>query len=113
MTRILAWSMTFALLSVITFCPLTASETHATSSCCPHHSKGPQIPCTESTANNCPYVLLEKAKSERGLPALVLAAIPTAVGAPLQTASRLPVLHASQFLADRSDSYLSHRVLRL
>jgi len=112
MTRILAWLMVFALLNVITICPIVASGTHAASPCCPH-SKGPQIPCTESTANNCPYVLLEKPKSERGVPALVLAAIPAAVGAPLHTASRLSVPHFAEFLAHRSDSYLSHRVLRL
>ncbi len=104
--------MLFALINVIGICPLVASTMPASSSCCPH-SKGPQIPCTESSSHNCPYVLLEKAKSERGLAATSLVAIPATVGAQVHPISRFLAPIVSQYLQDSSGSYLIHRVLRI
>jgi len=104
------WAMIFALLNVITICPLAAQSMPASSSCC-SHSKGHEIPCTDSTAKNCPYVLLEKAKSERTLAAVPLSAvIVNTVEFHPQHFEPSPIV--SQYYPDSSESYLLHRVLR-
>jgi hypothetical protein len=112
MKRLLAWAMAIALMNVITLCPLLAVGMPASSSCCPH-SKGPSLPCTESTGRNCPYVLLEKAKSERGLSAVDLAAVPVSVGAEFHPRELVSARVVPTYLEDSSGSYLLHRVLRI
>jgi hypothetical protein len=112
MKRLLAWAMVIALINVITLCPLLAVGMPASSSCCPH-SKGPSLPCTESTGRNCPYVLLEKAKAERGLSAVDLAAVPVSVGAEFHAESWLSAPLVPTYFKDSSGSYLLHRVLRI
>lgn len=104
--------MVIALINVITLCPLLAAGMPPTSSCCPH-SKGPSLPCTESTGSNCPYVLLEKAKSERGLSAVELAAVPVSVGAEFHTEDRFSAPVVPPYFKDASGSYLLYRVLRI
>ena len=112
MKRLLAWAMVIALINVITLCPLLAVGMPATSSCCPH-SKGPSLPCTESTGRNCPYVLLEKAKSERFQPAVDLAAVPVSVGAAFHPRELVFAPLVPAYFKDSSGSYLLHRVLRI
>jgi hypothetical protein len=113
MKRLLAWSMVIALMNVIALCPLLAAGTPPQTSSCCHHSRGQSVPCTESTGGNCPYVLLEKAKSERGLSTVELAAIPVSVGAEFHPEdwSSAPVV--PHYFKDASGSYLLHRVLRI
>jgi hypothetical protein len=112
MQRVLAWAMAIALINVITVCPLPAAGMPATSSCCPH-SKGQQIPCTESTGRNCPYVLLEKAKAEPVVASVELATFPPSVGAELHPPDRFSAPILPQYFQDSSGSYLIHRVLRI
>jgi len=109
---ILSWGMIFAVINVITLCPLAAQMAPASSSCC-SHSKGHEIPCTESTSRNCPYVLLEKAKSERGLAAFTIAGIATVLSAEFHPQSSASWPIKSEYYPDSSESYLSFRVLRL
>src|ERR1039457_7601298 len=111
MKRLLAWAMVIALINVITLCPLIAVGMPA-KSCCPH-SKGPSLPCTESTGRNCPYVLLEKANSERGLPTVDLAAVPVSVGAEFHPRELVSAPLVPTYFKDSSGSYLLHRVLRI
>jgi hypothetical protein len=112
MKRLLAWAMVIALMNVITLCPLLAVGMPASSSCCPH-SKGPSLPCTESTGRNCPYVLLEKAKAERGFSAFDLAAVPVNVGAEFHPRELVFRALVPTYFKDSSGSYLLHRVLRI
>jgi hypothetical protein len=112
MKRLLAWSMVIALINVITLCPLLASGMPASSSCCPH-SKGPALPCTESTGRNCPYVLLEKAKSEPGFPAINLEAAAGIDVAELHPTDWFSARGVPTYFKDSSGSYLLHRVLRV
>jgi hypothetical protein len=112
MKRLLAWSMVIALINVITLCPLLAAGMPASSSCCPH-SKGPVLPCTESTGRNCPYVLLEKAKSERGLPAINLEMVAAIHVAELHPTDWFFARSVPSYFKDCSGSYLLHRVLRV
>jgi hypothetical protein len=112
MQRILAWALVIALINVITLCPLLAAGMPVSSSCCPH-SKGPSLPCTESTGRNCPYVLLEKAKAESGLAAIHLAAVPVSVAAELHPADWFSTPFVPPFFKDSTGSYLRNRVLRI
>jgi len=112
MKRLSAWAMVIALINVITLCPLLAAGMPPSSSCC-SHSKGPSLPCTESTGRNCPYVLLEKAKSERGLPAIDLATVPASVGAEFHPEDWFSASLVPSYFKDASGSYLLHRVLRI
>ena len=111
MKLLLAWVLTFALVNVITVCPVLAGGMEQ-SSCCPH-STGPKSPCTESTARNCPYVLLEKAKAEPGLSASIFDAVATLVFGDFDPPGRLSSLFHPEYVADSSGSYLRLRVLRL
>jgi hypothetical protein len=113
MKRWLAWSMVIALMNVIALCPLLATGTPPPTSPCCHHSKGQSVPCTESTGSNCPYVLLEKAKSERGLSTVELAAIQMSVGAELHPEEWFSAPVVPPYFKDSSGSYLLHRVLRI
>lgn len=74
-TRVLAWMMSFALLNVITICPVVAHQVPATHACCEHSSQH-SVPCTDNTSNACPYSLLEKSQAKLGVLAILLA--PTA-----------------------------------
>src|ERR1700690_735239 len=112
MKRWLAWAMAIALINIITLCPLLAAGMPPSSSCC-YQSKGPSLPCTESTGRNCPYVLLEKAKSERGLPAVDLAAVCVGVGAEFHAENWFSAPVVPTYFKDSSGSYLLHRVLRI
>jgi hypothetical protein len=109
---LLAWVLIFALVNVITVCPVLASGMAGKSSCCPH-SSGPRIPCTESTSRNCPYVLLEKAKSESRLSAISFDVGGALATAELHPPDRFSSLIHPEFLADLSGSYLLLRVLRI
>jgi hypothetical protein len=98
--------MIFALVNVIGLCPVIAGGMSPAHSCCPHSTEK-QIPCTESTARNCPYVLLEKAKSERwvaiaGLVAITMAVVaqvhPRRISSPIQPQYYLGTSHSNQLL---------------
>jgi hypothetical protein len=108
---LLAWVLTFALVNVITVCPVLAGGMEQ-SSCCPH-SSGPKIPCTESTARNCPYVLLEKAKAEPGLSASSFDIVATPAPGELDPLGRLSTPIHPDYVTNYSGSYLLLRVLRL
>jgi len=112
MKRLLAWSMLIALINVIALCPLLAAGMPASSSCCPH-SKAPVLPCTESTGRNCPYMLLEKAKSETGFPNINLEMVAAIDVAELHPTDWLSPRSVPSYFKDLSDSYLLHRVLRV
>ncbi|HYL78651.1 MAG TPA: hypothetical protein VEU96_30950 [Bryobacteraceae bacterium] len=106
------WLLIFALLNVIAVCPVVAGGMSEKSSCCPHSSR-PQIPCTESTGRNCPYVLLENGKAERSLSVAGFDVADTPAIAELHAPERLSSLIQPEHLADSSGSYLLLRVLRL
>jgi hypothetical protein len=110
MKRWLASSMVIALMNVIALCPLLAAGTPPSTSSCCHHSK---LPCTEGTGRNCPYVLLEKAKSERGLSTVELAAIPVSVRAEFHPEDWSSATVVPPYFKDSSGLYLLHRVLRI
>src|SRR5579862_3406748 len=55
--------MVFALLNVITVCPVLAHQAEPSQSCC-EHWHGEKLPCTDTTPHNCPYVLLEKSQGK-------------------------------------------------
>jgi hypothetical protein len=112
LARVLSWATVFALLNVISLCPVLAASMPPTSSCC-NHSKGHQIPCTESSANNCPYVLLEKGKAEQGLDAFALAVMPTAIAAKIDPQYWFSSPTHPRYYKDSSSSYLLLRVLRI
>jgi len=107
---VLAGMLVFALLNVISVCPMLAHQVPVAQSCC-EHSHGQSLPCTDTTPNNCPYVLLEKSLAKIGLPAWDLGAAP---------ADRVEAIHAvvwfsspslSSRAPDESGSYLLFRVL--
>jgi len=104
--------MMIALLNVISVCPLLASSMPETSSCC-DHSKGHQLPCTESTGHNCPYVLLEKAKGEQVQIVFALTAIVTSAAANFNPRYQVSSLTHAGYYKDSSSSYLLLRVLRI
>jgi hypothetical protein len=106
----LAGVLVFALTNVISVCPVLAHQVPASQSCC-EHSHGQNLPCTDTTPNNCPYVLLEKSLAKIGLPAWDLGAEPSGRVEAIHTI----VWFSSRTLggrgADVSDSYLLFRVL--
>ena len=112
MKAVLAWAMIVALLSVTGVCPLLAGSMPSPSSCCPH-SKAHKMPCSDSAATNCPYVLLEKAKSERGLGTISFAVTTSITPAQAPPSVREHLRVTPQYYADSSDSYLLLRILRL
>jgi len=109
--RFLAWAMFFALINVIGVCPVLARRMSPAHSCC-RTSKAPAIPCTEQTARNCPYVLLEKAKWETAVIAFALAVVAVR-GAELAPQRWFPSRIEPAYLADYSGSFLLLRTLRL
>lgn len=106
----MAWIMSFALLNVISVCPVLAHQVPVSHSCCersPVHS----VPCTDTTSNTCPYSLLEKSQGKAGLSGLLAAPVATTqveVNRPLLWLSKPP---SHQHLADLSSTYLFLRVL--
>jgi hypothetical protein len=106
----LAWLMAFALLNVISVCPVLAHQVPVAQSCC-EHAHGRDLPCTETTSHNCPYLLLEKSQAKLGLLALFYA-----MASATQAEQIRPVIWFSsptwpQRRADASGSYLRFRVL--
>jgi hypothetical protein len=102
--------MVFALLNVITVCPMLAHQAIPSQSCC-EHSHGQNLPCTDTTPNNCPYVLLEKSQAKFGAAADLL---------PTVSANQPEALHPGDWFSsptvryrrtDASGSYLLIRVL--
>jgi len=106
------WALILLLFNVIAACPVIAAGMSAKASCCPHSSH-PQIPCTERTGRNCPYVLLEKGKAERTFSVAGFDGVTTPTIAELHPPDRLSLLIRPEHLADSSGSYLLLRVLRL
>jgi len=108
MRPILAWALLIALVNVISVCPLLA-QTSAAHPCCPQ----PSMPCSDSTASQCPYVLLEKSKAESSVLVLPLALAPAAAvpAEHIGAQSWCAVLSLESALRDASDSYLRFRVL--
>ena len=109
-SQALAWLMSFALLNVITVCPVLARQMPAAHTCCEHSSRH-SVPCTDNTSNACPYSLLEKSQASPGVLAMLLEP-----GDGSYAEAKLPVLWLStlpgpQRLADASDIYLLVRVL--
>ena len=106
----LACMLSFALLNVITVCPVLAHQVSAGHACCEHSSRH-TMPCTDNTSNACPYSLLEKSLAKVGLLALLLAPSAGAraeVNRPIVWLSTLPW---PRFQADLSGTYLRLRVL--
>jgi hypothetical protein len=107
--QILAAALVIALLNVISVCPVLAQQNSAAHSCCPQ----PSVPCSDNSSSHCPYVLLEKSKSEPSVLAWVLALAP----APATPAERIgaqcwsSVLSPASPYRDASESYLRFRVL--
>jgi len=112
MMRALVYLISIALLSVITVCPLLACPMPAATSCC-HHSKTPSVPCTESTFDHCPYVLLEKAKAQQGLILAGFALLPAVLAARIHPVQRPAVLAGESYSVDLSGSFHFFRVLRI
>ena len=109
-TQVLARMMVFALLNVITVCPVLARQMPAAHACCEHPSRH-SVPCTDNTSSACPYSLLEKSQATPGGMAMLLQ-----LGGGSEAAAKLPVLWLStlpwpHLLADSSDTYLLVRVL--
>jgi len=106
----LAWMMAFALLNVISVCPVLAHQEPAAQSCC-EHSHGQNLPCTGTSPNNCPYMLLEKSLAKHGLAVLFTAPVASA-----QVEANRPTIWLTSpsgvdWAADSSGSYLLFRVL--
>jgi hypothetical protein len=108
---LVTWAMIFALISVIGVCPVVAGGMSAGHSCCPHSTEK-QIPCTESTARNCPYVLLEKAKAEQWVAVAALVAVAAGIIARIHP-NRFSSLIHPRYNADFSTSYPPLQVLRI
>lgn len=106
----LAWMMAFALLNVITACPVLAHGIPVSHSCC-EHSQGQPLPCTDTASNACPYVLLEKSKVESGLLGLIIPAFSGIVDEPIHPVEWFSSLASVERRADASSSYLLFRVL--
>ena len=106
----LAWMMSFALLNVITVCPLLAHQVSAAHACCAR-SSGHSMPCTDNTSNACPYSLLGKSLAKLELLASLLepaAGARAEVNRPILWLSTLPW---PRFQVDSSGTYLRLRVL--
>jgi len=110
MSQVLAWMMSFALLNVITVCPVLAHQVPAGHACCEHSTRH-SMPCTDNTSNACPYSLLEKSQAKLAFLALLLA---PAYGARAE-ANRPEVWFSALTWpgheADLSSTYLRLRVL--
>jgi hypothetical protein len=106
----LACILAFALANVITVCPVLAHQVPAAQSCCEHSHSQNNLPCTDTTPNNCPYVLLEKSQAKTGLHWLPPAASTVQIEQ-LCAAGWLSSPSFSSRLADSSASYLRFRVL--
>jgi hypothetical protein len=106
----MAWMMAFALLNVISVCPVLAHQVPAAQSCC-EHSPGRDLPCTETTSHNCPYLMLEKSQVKLGVPALFSAPVASTQAEEIRPETRFSSLTWRQPRADASGSCLLFRVL--
>jgi len=104
--------LVFALANAISVCPVLAHQVPATQSCC-EHSHGQNLPCTDTTPNNCPYVLLEKSQAQAGLSGLLLPGASIGQIEALCAAGWLCSPSLSSRRADSSASYLRFRDLRI
>ena len=102
--------MSFALLNVITVCPVLAHQEPASHACCEHSSRH-SMPCTDNTSNACPYSLLEKSLGKLGLLALLLATASGAGAEANRPVVRFSTLVRPRFQADLSGAYLRLRAL--
>jgi len=110
MSQVLAWMMSFALLNVITVCPVLAHLAPVSHACCEHSTRH-SVPCTDNTSNACPYSLLEKSQAKLRALALLLAPAASAsaeVNRPILWLSTLPW---PRLQTDLSGTHLRLRVL--
>src|SRR5580704_16162350 len=107
-----AISTALALLAILVACPVLACppmvDSYAAHSCCPH-SGSHSAPHSQTSAQDCPYLLLEKSRNS-GFAAYVPALLPTlvsfaAIAEPLSMAER------RSHVADSSSLFLRLRVL--
>jgi hypothetical protein len=107
-----AISTALALLAILVACPILACQpmvdSNAAHSCCPHSRSHP-APGSQTSAQDCPYLLLEKSRNP-SFAAYVPAVLPApvsfaAVAQPLSLAER----HSR--IADSSGLFLRLRVL--
>jgi hypothetical protein len=110
MRSALAWMMSFALLNVISACPVLAHQVPTGHACC-EHSRGRDLPCTETSSNNCPYVLLEKSQGKAGVLTLLLATVSSAQREAIRPVTWFTSPNWAERLLDFSGSYLAFRVL--
>jgi hypothetical protein len=106
----LAGLLVFALLNVISVCPVLAHQVPAAQSCC-EHSHGQNLPCTDTTPNNCPYVLLEKSLAKIGLSAWDVGAAPAGQVEAIRAVVWFSFPSLLSRAADESGFYLLFRVL--
>jgi hypothetical protein len=104
--------LVFALANVISICPVLAHQVPAAQSCC-EHSHGRNLPCTDTTPNNCPYVLLEKSQAKAALSGLLLPGASIGQIESLCAAGWLSSPSFSSRQPDSSASYLRFRDLRI
>ena len=110
MSRIVAWALVFALVNVISVCPLLTLRPAQAHSCCPR----PPLPCSDSTSNRCLYVLFEKSKAERGFVPWTLAHAAVLPTEHIAAPNRDPLPDCGESpVSDASNSYLLFRVLRI
>lgn len=102
--------LVFALLNVISVCPVIAHQVPAAQSCC-EHSHGQGLPCTDTTPHNCPYVLLERSLTKAGFATLGLAAASSTQIEDLRAEAWLSSPNLCGRLTDSSGSYLLIRSL--
>ena len=110
MSQVLAWMMSFALLNVITVCPVLAHLAPVSHACCEHSSRH-SAPCTDNTSNACPYSLLEKSQAKLAFLALLLAAACSARAEANRPKVWLSALPWPGHETDLSATYLRLRVL--
>ena len=112
-TRVaLAWMMAFALLNVITVCPVLAHQVPATHACC-EHSQRNSVPCTDTTPHNCPYLILEKSQAKAGILALLFARVAGTHLERIRPTVWCCSLSSLSDLENSSPIYLQLRVLRI
>jgi hypothetical protein len=102
--------MAFALLNVISVCPVLAHQVPNAQSCC-EHAHGRDLPCTDTTSHNCPYLLLEKSQAKLGLLALLSSMVCHTQAGEIRPATWFSSPTWPQRPSDASGSYLIFRVL--
>lgn len=110
LSQILAYMMSFALLNVITVCPVPAHQVPVGHTCCEHSSRH-SMPCTDNTSNACPYSLLEKSQAKLSVLALLLTPAPSARAEANRPIVWFSALAGPRYEVDLSTTYLRLRVL--